>query len=72
MNDGNEMKADCGDVLRDGVRGKYFDEAKHGVKAILLDADVAEVFPEGKQINEILRSLIPTLRGKRPDIEPGQ
>ncbi len=42
-------------------QGKYFHHFAHGVKAILLDDDVAEVFPDTKQVNDILRALIPTV-----------
>ncbi len=56
------MRDDYGDVLKDGVRGKYYDSFKDGVKVVLLDADVAEVFRDGKQVNDILRALIPTMK----------
>ena len=38
-------------------RGKYAAAAKAGSKVILLDPDVAEVFHDAKQINELLRSI---------------
>lgn len=47
-------------------QGKYAKHFEHGVTAVLLDEDVAEVFPDGKQINEILRALIPTVSKKSP------
>ncbi|HSI73735.1 MAG TPA: hypothetical protein VK934_11225 [Fimbriimonas sp.] len=58
------MRDDYGDLLKDGVRGKYYDDFKDGVKVVLLDNDVAAVFTDSKQVNDILRALIPTL--KRP------
>ncbi len=62
MNQPEDMRNDYGDVLRDGVRGKYYESFKDGVKVVLLDADVAAVFSDGKQINDILRALIPTIK----------
>ena len=61
MNEPDEMRADYGELLKDGVRGKYFEQCQGGVTAILLEADVAEVFTDGKQVNQILRALIPTV-----------
>ncbi len=48
MNQPKDMRDDYGDVLKNGVRGKYYDSFKVGVKMVLLDADVAEVFRDGK------------------------
>lgn len=62
MNQPDEMRDDYGDVLKDGVRGKYYESFKNGVKVVLLDEDVADVFTDGKQVNDILRALIPTLK----------
>ena len=64
MKQADEMRDDYGDLLKDGVRGKYYDDFKDGVKVVLLDNDVAAVFTDSKQVNDILRALIPTL--KRP------
>jgi hypothetical protein len=64
MNQPDEMREDYGDVLKSGVRGKYYDQFKDGVKVVLLDKDVADVFTDGKQVNDILRALIPTLKPK--------
>ena len=47
-----------------GVRGKYYDRYREGTNVILLDPDVASVFKDQKQINDILRALIPTLKPK--------
>ena len=40
-----------------GVRGKYAKQYHEGVKLIMLDADVAEIFPDAKSVNEALRTL---------------
>jgi len=45
----------------EAVQGKYASSFPHGAKAILLDEDVAKVFPDTKQVNDILRALIPSV-----------
>ena len=40
-----------------GVRGKYYKEYMKGTNVILLDPDVAEVFPDSLAVNEALRVL---------------
>ena len=40
-----------------GERGRYAKAAEEGTNIIRLDADVAEVFHDPKQINDLLRSL---------------
>jgi len=41
-----------------GVRGKYHKDYLSGTNLILLQPDVASVFPDEKSVNEALRSLI--------------
>jgi len=40
-----------------GVRGKYAKQYHEGVKLIVLEPDVAEIFPDAKSVNEALRTL---------------
>ena len=40
-----------------GDRGKYAEAAKVGTNIIRLDPDVAAVFHDSKQLNDILRSI---------------
>ncbi len=40
-----------------GVRGKYAKQYHAGVKLIMLDEDVAQVFPDAKSVNDALRML---------------
>jgi uncharacterized DUF497 family protein len=40
------------------VRGKYYDRYQKGTNVVLLDADVAEVFPDAASVNEALRLLV--------------
>jgi hypothetical protein len=43
--------------MDNGVRGKYAQQYHEGVKLIMLEADVAKVFPDAKSVNEALRAL---------------
>jgi hypothetical protein len=43
--------------MKGGVRGKYAKQYHEGVKLVMLDPDVAKVFPDAKSVNEALRSL---------------
>jgi len=40
-----------------GVRGKFYKEYMKGTNVVLLDPDVAEVFPDSRAVNEALRVL---------------
>jgi hypothetical protein len=44
-----------------GTRGKYIEPFASGTNLILLDPDVAQIFSDWKQVNDILRALIPIL-----------
>lgn len=61
-----EIDNELNDELRDeydfasmtgGVRGKYAKQYHEGVKLIMLEPDVAKIFPDAKSVNEALRSL---------------
>jgi hypothetical protein len=41
-----------------GVVGKYSRRYQGGTNLVLLDPDVAGVFPDSKSVNEALRSLV--------------
>ncbi|WP_394754282.1 hypothetical protein [Crenothrix sp.] len=43
--------------MENGVRGKYAQQYHEGVKLIMLEADVAQVFPDAKSVNDALRAL---------------
>ncbi len=47
-----------------GVRGKYASQAAEGTNVIRLDADVAEVFHDAKQVNDLLRSIAHLVKAK--------
>ena len=44
--------------LGKGIRGKYFKSYQEGTNLILLNPDVAKVFPTEAAVNEALRFLI--------------
>ena len=44
-------------TLKHPVRGKYHARAIAGSNVVLLDADVAEVFPTAESVNDALRLL---------------
>ena len=46
-----------------GVRGKYVERLK-SQQVILLEADVAEVFPDSESVNKTLRSLVPIINAQ--------
>jgi len=48
--------------LSEGVRGKYAGRFAEGSNVIVLDPDVAEVFGDGKAVNEALRLLARSAR----------
>ena len=50
--------------LRNPVRGKYYDRAMAGTNVVLLDPDVAEVFPDARSVNDALRVLVNVARAK--------
>ncbi len=40
-----------------GVRGKYVGRFAQGANVVVLDPDVAEVFPDSESVNKALRAL---------------
>ena len=44
--------------LKGRVRGKYVERYKQGTNVVLLEPDVASVFPDSQAVNEALRKLI--------------
>jgi ASC-1-like (ASCH) protein len=43
--------------MEGGVRGKYVKQYHEGAKLVMLEADVAKIFPDAKSVNEALRTL---------------
>lgn len=50
--------------MKNGVRGKYAAEFKKTTITVLLDSDVAGLFPDSRSVNEALRTLARVLRDK--------
>ncbi|HEX8451695.1 MAG TPA: hypothetical protein VF647_06345 [Longimicrobium sp.] len=48
-----------------GVRGKYAERYARSVSIVLLDPDVAEVFPDSDAVNRALRALAGTMREQK-------
>ncbi len=51
-----------------GIRGKYVSRLAEGANVVVLDSDVASIFPDSASVNEALRALariIQARSGKR-------
>ena len=46
--------------LKGGVRGKYYREATAGTNLVLIDPELANVFPDSESVNRALRLLADT------------
>lgn len=46
------------DTLGQGIRGKHLKSYRAGTNLVLLNPDVAQVFPTEESVNDALRSLI--------------
>ncbi len=49
-----------------GERGKYAERYARSVNIVLLDPDVAEVFPDSDAVNRALRGLAASMREEQP------
>mgnify|MGYP001767792921 CR=1 FL=1 len=48
-----------------GVRGKHAAQYKEGTNIVVIDADVAKVFPDSASVNEALRALLPIITRRK-------
>ena len=48
-----------------GVRGKYAARFAEGTNVVVLDPDVADIFPTPTSVNEALRALAKIIRSTR-------
>ena len=46
--------------LRGGVRGKYYRQATAGTNLVLIEPELANVFPNTESVNRALRLLVET------------
>jgi hypothetical protein len=57
----NDLKAEYDlSQLKGGVRGKYYREATGGTNLVLIDPELANVFPDTESVNRALRMLADT------------
>ena len=69
MNDEVRPAYDLRKLLKRGVRGKYAERFRAGTNLVLLEPDVAKVFPSEKAVNAALRLVIQLTKipdGKKP------
>ena len=50
--------------FRDGVRGKYAARYREGTNVVLLEPDVAKVFPDSRSVKKALRKLAEIIRDR--------
>ena len=48
-----------------GVRGKYAKKYVEGANVIVIEPDVAKVFPDHDSVNQALRSLVGIIRRQK-------
>ena len=53
--------------LRGGVRGKYYERYRQGTNVVVLEPDIAAVFPDSASVNQALRLLIRVARQQVAD-----
>jgi hypothetical protein len=54
--------------LKGGVRGKYYRRAIGGTNLVLIEPDLARLFPTSESVNRALRLLVDTARlATRPE-----
>ena len=64
--------------LKGGVRGKYYQQAKAETNLVLIEPDLARVFPDEASVNRALRLLLTAAdaatAGPRPRlrVQPGR
>ena len=57
--------------MKGGARGKYAGAFDRTAVTVLLDSDVAQVFPDSRSVNEALRTLARVLRNKGKNAQQG-
>ncbi|MFC1744993.1 hypothetical protein ACFL35_13455 [Candidatus Riflebacteria bacterium] len=50
----------------DAVQGKYADSYREGSNVVVLDPDVARLFPDAESVNKALRSLAEIIKAVKP------
>ncbi len=57
--------------MKGGIRGKYAGAFEKTAVTVLLDSDVAKVFPDAQAVNEALRTLARVLHNKDKSAQQG-
>ncbi len=52
-----------------GVRGKYVDRLETAQRIVLLEPDVAKMFPDSESVNRILRGLVPIIHAEAEKVQ---
>ena len=58
--------------LKGGVRGKYYQDAVAGTNLVLIDPELADIFPDGESVNRALRMLADTAQAAAAPSRPKQ
>jgi len=62
--------------LKGGVRGKYYRQAVAGTNLVLIEPELASVFPDSEAVNHALRLLVDTAAAAtgpgRPRLHPAR
>jgi hypothetical protein len=53
------------DGIATGVRGKYLERYREGVRVVTIDPDLTDAFPNAKAVNDGLRELLSRRRQER-------
>jgi hypothetical protein len=53
-----------------GVRGKYISRFPKGSSVVVLDADVARIFPDSESVNQALRALAEIIQHRTDKVQP--
>jgi hypothetical protein len=61
--DSDEMRSEYD--FSGGVRGKYAKRYAEGSNVIVLDPDLADIFPNGESVNRALRALAEIIREQK-------
>ena len=58
-------------LFKGGVRGKYYQQAIAGTNLVLIEPDLAEVFPDTAAVNRALRLLVQTAEAAAKPVRRG-
>ncbi|MGR9052641.1 MAG: hypothetical protein ACU84J_08335 [Gammaproteobacteria bacterium] len=67
-NDGMREEYDFSS-MKGGVKGKYASAFENSAVTVLLDSDVAKIFPDSQAVNEALRTLARVLQNREKNVQ---